>query len=71
LFAIRQGKWKLVLGNGSGGRQSPRGKPFTRPYVLFDLQDDIGETRSVIAAAAAVAKELEQTFEPIHMDESR
>ncbi|MDP6466317.1 MAG: arylsulfatase, partial [Pirellulaceae bacterium] len=66
MFAIREGKWKLVLGNGSGGRQAPRGKPFTRPYGLFDLHDDIGETRNVIAEAAAVAKELEQTFEPIH-----
>jgi arylsulfatase A-like enzyme len=66
MFAIRQGKWKLVLGNGSGGRQAPKGKPFARPYGLFDLQDDIGETKNVVAEAAAVVKELEQTFNPIH-----
>ncbi len=66
MFAIREGKWKLVLGNGSGGRQTPKGKPFAKPYGLFDLENDIGETRNVIAEAADVAKELEQTFKPIH-----
>jgi arylsulfatase A-like enzyme len=66
MFAIREGKWKLVLGNGSGGRQAPKGKPFARPYGLFDLQTDIGETRNVIAEATAVAQDLEATFKPIH-----
>jgi len=40
MFAIRDGRWKLIAGNGSGGRQSPRGKAFTRPYQLYDLQTD-------------------------------
>ena len=44
VFAIRDGKWKLVLGDGSGGRENPRGKPFGQPYQLYDMSSDIGET---------------------------
>lgn len=50
MFALREGKWKLVLGNGSGGRQAPRGKPFERPYQLFDLSEDPSEERDVASA---------------------
>ena len=46
---VRDGDWKLVLGNGSGGRQQPRGKPFEKPYQLFDLSSDIGEETDVAA----------------------
>ena len=49
MFAVRDGRWKLVLGNGSGGRQAPRGEPFARPYQLFDLSRDPGEAREVAA----------------------
>ena len=69
MFAIREGKWKLVLGNGSGGRQVPKGKPFAKPFGLFDLTNDISESKNVIADAAEVAKNLEQTFEPIRASE--
>ena len=34
MFAILHGLWKLMLGNGSGGRQTPRGEPLARPYQL-------------------------------------
>jgi len=44
MFAIRDGKWKLILGNGSGGREKPRGKAFAKPFQLFDLEADISET---------------------------
>jgi hypothetical protein len=27
-FALRNGPWKMVFGNGSGGRQQPVGEPF-------------------------------------------
>ncbi|MCA9072200.1 MAG: arylsulfatase, partial [Planctomycetaceae bacterium] len=40
MFSIRDGQWKLVLGNGSGGRQNPKGKPFGKPYQLYDLKND-------------------------------
>ncbi len=63
MFALRKGRWKLVAGNGSGGRQRPKGKPFGMPYQLFDLIDDLGEERDVAAdhpeVVAALTAELE------------
>jgi arylsulfatase A len=46
MFAIRDGDWKLVLGNGSGGRQAPKGSRFESPWTLFNLKDDLGETQN-------------------------
>jgi len=65
MFAIRDGRWKLVAGNGSGGRQAPRGKPFARPYQLFDLAEDIGERRDVLDTHGEVAQRLEATLDRI------
>ncbi|MFK7767882.1 MAG: arylsulfatase [Mariniblastus sp.] len=65
MFAIRDGKWKLVLGNGSGGRQKPKGKPFGRPYHLFDLDADIGETENLIDKHSEIKKKLLAEFERI------
>lgn len=58
MFAIREGDWKLVLGNGSGGREQPRGKPFEPPYQLFHLADDPQETTDVAAQHADVVARL-------------
>ena len=46
MFAIRDGRWKLVVGNGSGGREKPSGRPFATPWELYDLDEDPGETRN-------------------------
>ncbi|MEM0895615.1 MAG: arylsulfatase [Verrucomicrobiota bacterium] len=61
MFAIREGDWKLVLGNGSGGRQDPRGKRFERPWMLFNLAEDLGETTDLYDAKPEVARKLERT----------
>lgn len=66
MFAIREGKWKLVLGNGSGGRERPRGKPFKKPYALFDLSTDILERNNVIEKYPEIAGRLETQFRKIH-----
>ena len=63
MFAIRDGRWKLVLGNGSGGRQEPRGEPFGRPYQLFDLSQDPAEAHDVAADHPEVVERLEATLE--------
>jgi len=42
MFAIRQGKWKLILGRGSGG-WSGRGKPEDPPVQLYDMSIDVSE----------------------------
>ncbi len=60
VFAIREGKWKLVLGNGSGGRQKPKGKPFEKPYSLWDLEVDPSETQDLIGKHPDIAKRLEE-----------
>ena len=68
VFAIREGKWKLVAGNGSGGREAPRGKPFEKPYQLYDMSTDIGETNDVAAANPQVVKRLTERLEQIRND---
>jgi arylsulfatase A-like enzyme len=59
MFAIRNEDWKLVLGNGSGGRETPRGSPFQRPYGLFNLRDDPQERDNQITKLPEVARRLE------------
>ncbi len=65
MFAIRDGKWKLIAGNGSGGRANPKGSPFQRPYQLYDLSSDIGETTNLVDKHPEVVKRLEQQLEAI------
>jgi arylsulfatase A-like enzyme len=60
MFAIREGDWKLVLGNGSGGREKPSGKRFDRPWQLFNLKEDIGEKTDRIREFSEVALKLEK-----------
>jgi len=67
MFAIRDGNWKLVLGNGSGGREQPRGKPFEKPYHLFDLSEDIGERRNLADQHPEVVRRMTDQFEEIHV----
>lgn len=58
MFAIRDGQWKLVAGNGSGGRQAPRGKPFEKPFQLFDLSADPGEQHDVASGHLEIVQKL-------------
>ncbi|MEO1995492.1 MAG: arylsulfatase [Planctomycetaceae bacterium] len=66
MFAIRHGKWKLVLGNGSGGREQPRGKPFSQPYQLFDLELDLSEQHNCSERYPQTVQRLEQLFQQIY-----
>jgi arylsulfatase A-like enzyme len=67
-FAIRQGAWKLVLGPGSGGWGAPRDPEARKQQLpeiqLYDLANDVGETRNVQAEhpgqVARLAALLEQ-----------
>jgi len=66
-FSLRQGEWKLELCSGSGGWCAPKDKQATKeglPAVqLYNLAEDIGETRNVQAdhpeKVAALTKVLE------------
>lgn len=64
-FAIQDGNWNLVLGNGSGGRQAPKGKPIENPYRLFNLSKDIGDTTNLIEKLPEMATRLEAELEKI------
>ncbi|MFC1782640.1 arylsulfatase [Planctomycetota bacterium] len=65
MFSLRDGKWKMVFGNGSGGREKPVGKPFQEPYFLFDLDKDPMEKNNVIADYPHVAQLLTKKLETI------
>jgi arylsulfatase A len=61
-FAIRQGKWKLLLCPGSGGWSHPtppRARRDKLPVVqLYDLSTDIAETDNLFAEHPEVVKKL-------------
>lgn len=63
MFAIRSGKWKLIAGNGSGGREAPKGTPFGKPFQLYDISQDISEEHDVASEHPRVVAELSATLE--------
>ena len=65
MFGLRDGDWKMVFGNGSGGRERPRGEPFQEPYFLFDLVADPAETRNVIDQNPDVAARMTEALATI------
>jgi len=64
-FAIRDGKWKLILSTGSGGREKPAGRPDSKPYRLFDMTADPSETTDVAAKHADVVARLTKAMNAI------
>ena len=72
MFAIRMDEWKLVLGNGSGGREQPRGRRFTPPWQLFNLEDDPGETTDLASRETERVQRMEAAlFQILANDKSR
>ncbi len=69
MFAIRENNWKLIAGNGSGGRQQPKGKPFAEPWMLFDLESDPGEQVNVADAQPEVFERLKASLLEIKGDD--
>ena len=65
MFAMRSDKWKLIAGNGSGGREAPKGKPFSKPYRLFDLSSDLGERNDLAKSKPNLVGRLTARLEEI------
>jgi arylsulfatase A-like enzyme len=71
LEAVRSGPWKLVFPHpypkldgpaGSGGTSKPYARGFTE-LALFNLSDDVGETRNVLNDHPQVVKQLQEYAE--------
>lgn len=65
LFAIRQGPWKLILGQGGGGLNSerPSGKGDGPPGQLYNLAADLGETTNLYLEQPEIVQRLTALFE--------
>ena len=65
MFAIRQGKWKLVDGQGPGsGNYGPwKAKPGDPPGQLYDMSADISERANVYNEHLDVVAELKALLE--------
>ena len=76
MFAIRDGRWKLVFGEGGGRGDSSAYLPplvsrinFSRPWQLYDLEEDTGERNNLAATHPEEVARLEAALERIHSAE--
>jgi arylsulfatase A-like enzyme len=69
MFAIRHGDYKLILGNGSGGRQKPKGQRFGTPFQLYNLHEDPEESNDLYSQKPEIAAELESAMMRILADD--
>ena len=65
-MAIRDGKWKLIASDGSGGREKPVGKPDEGPFRLFDLESEPTEVTDVADSNATIVNRM-----TTHLDQIR
>jgi len=66
MFAIRQGKWKLILGLGSGGFTKPqkiKPKPGQPPGQLYNLEDDLAESNNLWSKHPEIVERLTKLLE--------
>lgn len=71
MFSIRQGDWKLVLGNGSGGfhwkDEDRNPSPGETVGQLYNIADDIAETRNLYTKRPDVVERLTELLERYKM----
>jgi arylsulfatase A-like enzyme len=61
MFSIRQGKWKLILGLGSGGFTKPQNiepKPGEPKGQLYNLEDDLAESNNLWSKHPEIVERL-------------
>jgi arylsulfatase A-like enzyme len=73
LYSIREGHWKLILGQGGGGHYPKETElagpnPSELPGQLYDLKDDIGETKNLYAKQPELVERLTKLLEKIQQD---
>mgnify|MGYP001108625498 CR=1 FL=1 len=65
LYHVREGRWKLILGQGSGGldtKVQSKIKPVDREGQLYDLKNDPGEKVNLFNEKPEVVARLTQTY---------
>jgi hypothetical protein len=73
-FSIKQGDWKLCLAQGSAGWSYPkpqeiRKKKLDLPAMqLFNIKNDISETKNLIASNPKIAAELKAALKKIILE---
>jgi len=66
MFSIRQGKWKLILGRGSGGFSKPKTykpKPGEPKGQLYNLEEDFAESRNLWSEQPQIVERLTSLLE--------
>ena len=72
MFAIRMDEWKLVLGNGSGGRQQPKGRRFTPTANSSTSRTTRAETTDLASRETERVQRMEAAlFQILANDKSR
>ena len=71
MFALRDGRWKLVFGNGRGSLSGrANGEPFGTPWRLYDLEQDPREVKNAARANPAVMARMEAALDRIRSTEN-
>lgn len=71
IFAVRDGRWKLIFGPGSGGWSYPKPgeePPDALPVQLYDLETDIGEQKNLANENPEVVTRLSLLLETFIAD---
>ena len=75
VFAIRQGRWKLIPHRGSGGFTFPRdldpAKEGGPPGQLYDIESDPSETRNIYADHPDVVERLSELLKTVQGENPR
>ena len=67
MLAIRKGPWKLIDGQGGGGYQDGEAEVGAPPQ-LYNLDEDLGETRDVYAQERETALRLQEALRRIRTE---
>ena len=67
-FALREGSWKMIFSDGSGGRSQPKGQPFEKPYQLYEIDNDPGEKENVRDKYPHIIERLASQLEDIRKE---